>query len=123
MKRRNLAGALIAVAAAVLVASPPVAANPTVQQLQPSLPSTPQRDGQFLDELARAGIRVTDVPTVTEGARDTCAFLAAGHTAIEAVEQGQRNNATMTRSDEIAYVDTAISVYCPRCLGITGALA
>jgi hypothetical protein len=33
------------------------------------------------------------------------------------------NNATMTRTDEIAYVDAAISVYCPRYLGLTGTLA
>jgi Protein of unknown function (DUF732) len=49
--------------------------------------------------------------------------LAAGHTAIEAVETGMHNNTTMTRADEIAYVDAAISVYCPRYLGLTGTLA
>jgi hypothetical protein len=39
------------------------------------------------------------------------------------VEQGQKNNPTMTRADEIAYIDAAISVYCPRYLGLTGTLA
>ena len=118
-------------AAAVVVAAPPVAAAPaptplpvdggaSVQTLEPSRPSTPALDDQFLADLARAGIRIADMPTVIFGAHDTCAFIAAGHDAIEAVEQGQRNNATMTRADEIAYVDAAISVYCPRYLGLTG---
>ncbi len=123
MKRRNLAGAFIAAAAAVLVAAVPAAADPTVQQLQPSLPSTPARDGQFLAELARAGLRVADVRTAIAGARDTCAYLAAGHDAEEALEQGLRNNSTMTRTDEIAYIDAAIEVYCPRYVRLTGTLA
>ena len=121
-------------AAAVLVAAPPVAAAPaptpppvdggaSVQTLEPSRPSTPALDEQFLADLTRAGIRIADVPTVIFGGHDTCAFLAAGHTAVEAVEQGLSNNATMTRADEIAYVDAAISVYCPRYLGLTGTLA
>jgi hypothetical protein len=115
---------LVAVAAAWAIwAAVPAAADPTVQQLQPSLPSTPARDDAFLAELARAGMRVTDASTAVAGARDTCAYLAAGHNAMEAVEQGLRNNATMTRADEIAYVDAAISVYCPRQMRITGALA
>jgi Protein of unknown function (DUF732) len=123
MKRRNLAGAFIATAAAVLLAAGPAAADPTVQQLQPSLPSTPQRDDAFLADLARAGMSIADVPTAIAGARDTCAYLASGHTAMQAVEQGLKNNATMTRADEIAYVDAAIDVYCPRYLGLTGTLA
>jgi serine/threonine-protein kinase len=125
---------LVAVVAAVLIAAPPVAAAPgptpppvdgaaSVQTLEPSRPSTPARDEQFLADLARAGIRVGDVPTVVYGAHDTCAYLAAGHDAIEAVDTGMHNNATMTRADEIAYVDAAISVYCPRYTPLTGTLA
>jgi serine/threonine protein kinase, bacterial len=122
MKRRNLAGAFIAVAA--VLPSAPAGADPgDVQTLQPSRPSTPVLDEQFLADLTRAGIRIADVPTVVYGAHDTCAYLAAGHTAIEAVETGMHNNTTMTRADEIAYVDAAISVYCPRYLGLTGTLA
>jgi len=134
MKRRNLAGAFVAGAVAVLVAAPPVAAAPaptfppvdggaSVQTLTPSRPSTPALDDAFLSDLTRAGIRIADVPTVIFGAHDTCAYLAAGHTAMEAVDTGMHNNATMTRADEIAYVDAAISVYCPRYLGLTGTLA
>jgi hypothetical protein len=123
MKRRNLAGVFIAGVAAVIALCPPGAADPTVQQLQPSLPSTPARDEQFLAELARAGIRVTDVPTAVFGAHDTCAYLAAGHDALEAAEQGERNNATMTRTDEIAYIDAAIETYCPRYVKMTGTLS
>jgi hypothetical protein len=122
MKRRNLAGALIAVAAALVALCPSAAADPTVQQLQPSLPSTPVRDDAFLAELARAGLRVADVRTAIFGAHDTCAYLAAGHDALEAAEQGERNNATMTRTDEIAYIDAAIEVYCPRYVEMTGTL-
>ncbi len=124
MKRRNLAGAFVAGAAAVLVAAPPVAAaDPTVQTLTPSRPSTPARDDQFLTDLASAGIRVTDVPVAIYGAHDTCAYIAAGHTAIEAVEQGQRNNLTFNRAEQIAYVDSAIEVYCPQQRPLNGALA
>src|SRR6202012_2168470 len=39
----------------------PAAADPTVQTLEPSRPSTPALDDQFLADLARAGIGVTDV--------------------------------------------------------------
>jgi hypothetical protein len=118
MKRRNLAGAFIAAAAAVLVAAVPAAADPTVQQLQPSLPSTPARDEQFLTDLASAGLRVTDVPVAIFGGHDTCAFLATGHSAIEAVEQGQRNNPTFTRAEQIDYLNAAVAVYCPQQTGL-----
>jgi hypothetical protein len=51
---------LVAAAAAWAIwAAAPAGADPTVQQLQPSLPSTPERDGHLLDDLAKAGIRVT----------------------------------------------------------------
>jgi Protein of unknown function (DUF732) len=115
---------LVAVAAAWAIwAAVPAAADPTVQQLQPSLPSTPARDEQFLNDLARAGMRVVDVPAAIYGGHDTCAYLAAGHTAIEAMEQGQRNNPTFTRAEQIAYVDSAIEVYCPQQRPLNGALA
>jgi hypothetical protein len=119
------------VAAWAIWAAVPAAADPAadpgadpgvVQQLQPSLPSTPARDDHFLAELTRAGMRITDVPTAIAGAHATCAYLA-GHTAAEAVEQGQKVNPTMTREDEIAYVDAAIAVYCPQQRPLTGALA
>ena len=90
--------------------------------MEPSRPSTPALDEQFLADLARAGIGVTDVPRAVFGAHDTCAFLAAGHDAEQAVEKGMANNASMTRADEIAYIDAVIEVYCPRYPGITGTL-
>lgn len=89
-----------------------------MQQLQPSLPSTPARDEAFLSALANAGIRVVDVPAAIYGAHDTCAYLAAGHTAIEAVEQGQRNNPTFTRVQQVDYINAAIAIYCPRQTGL-----
>jgi hypothetical protein len=111
--------------AMVLAVSPsaPAAADPTMATLEPSRPSTPALDEQFLNALAGAGIRVVDVPVAIYGAHDTCAYLAAGHTAIEAMEQGQRNNPTFTRADQIAYLDSAIEVYCPRYMWISGTLA
>jgi Protein of unknown function (DUF732) len=114
---------LVAVAVVLAVLpSAPAAADPTVQTLEPSRPSTPALDEQFLADLARAGMGVTDVPRAVFGAHDTCAFLAAGHDAEEAVEKGMANNASMTRADEIAYIDAVIEVYCPRYPGITGTL-
>ena len=117
------------VAASAIWAAVPAAADPaadpgTVQTLTPpSKPSTPALDDQFLADLARAGIRVADAPVAVYGAHDTCAYLAADHDAIEAVEQGRRNNPTMTRTDEMAYVDAAVSVYCPRYVELKGTVA
>ena len=37
---------------------------------------------------------------------------------LEAVEQGQQNNPTMTREDERSYVNAAITVWCPRQAGL-----
>jgi hypothetical protein len=59
-------------------------------------------------------MRITDVPVAIEGAHDTCAFIAAWHTASEAMETGMANNPAMTRADVIAYVDAVIAVYCTR---------
>jgi hypothetical protein len=42
---------------------------------------------------------------------------------LEALKMGMANNATMTRTDEIAYVDAAIDVYCPRYVRLTGTMA
>ncbi|MFY9763554.1 MAG: DUF732 domain-containing protein, partial [Mycobacterium sp.] len=64
----------------------------------------------------------TDAPTAVFGAHGTCAFLAAGHDAEDAVEKGMANNASKTRADEIAYVDAAILAYCPRYMRLTGTL-
>jgi len=89
-----------------------------VQLLQPSLPDTPARDEAFLSDLVTAGLRVTDVHVAIAGGRDVCAFLAAGRSALEAVEQGQQNNPTMTREDERSYVNAAITVWCPRQAGL-----
>jgi integrase len=79
----------VVVAAAVLVAAPPVAAAPaptpppvdggaSVQTLEPSRPSTPVLDEQFLGDLARAGIRITDASVAVAGAHDVRAYLVAG---------------------------------------------
>ena len=125
--RRPATLAALVIAAAIAL-SPPVSADPTadrgaIQTLTPSRPSTRALDDQFLADIARAGIRVSDVHTAIAGAHDTCAYLAAGHNALEAAEQGSRNNPTMTRADEIAAIDAAISTYCPRYLQLSGTLA
>lgn len=60
----NNAVKLVALAAVwAIAAAVPAAADPTVQTLTPSRPSTPALDEQFLADLASAGIRATDVPT------------------------------------------------------------
>jgi hypothetical protein len=122
----RLAVALAAVWAiwtAVPAAADPGADPGAVQTLTPSRASKPALDEQFLADLASAGIRVTDVSVAVYGAHDTCAYLAAGHDAEDAVEQGLRNNSTMTRTDEIAYIDAAIDIYCPRYVELKGTLA
>lgn len=117
MTRLAALAALVATVAFASVA-PAAADAGNVQQLQPSLPSTPARDEAFLSALTNAGLRVVDVSTAIFGGHDTCAYLAAGHVALEAVQQGQRNNPTFTREQQITYVDAAISVYCPRQPGL-----
>ncbi|HME14143.1 MAG TPA: DUF732 domain-containing protein [Mycobacterium sp.] len=114
----TLAKLAAAVAAWAIWAAAPAAADPAVQQLKPSLPETPARDSAFLDAITNAGIRVTDVPVAIAGGRDVCAFMATGHSALESVEQGQRNNPSMTREDEISYVNAAITIWCPRMTGL-----
>jgi hypothetical protein len=128
-KRRPATLAALVIAAAIAL-SPPVLADPTadpgdVQTLTPppSLASTPALDEQFLADLTNAGMRIADVPVAIAGAHDTCAFIAARHTAAEAMQTGMANNPTMTRADETAYVQAAIAVFCPRFLGMTDTLA
>jgi Protein of unknown function (DUF732) len=122
MSTRTLLVALAA-AWAICAAVPATADTGDVQPLQPSRPSTATLDDQFLADIARAGMRVADLRTAIAGAHETCAYLADHHTAMEAVEQGQRVNPTMTKTNEIDYVDAAISVFCPRYLQISGTLA
>ena len=116
--------------ATAIAVSPSVLADPTadpgdVQTLAPPavLPSTPALDEQFLGDLTNAGMRIADVSVAVAGAHVACTFIAARHTATEAMQTGMANNPTMTRADEIAYVDAAIAVYCPRFLGMTDTLA
>jgi hypothetical protein len=118
------------VIATAIALSPSVLADPTadpghVQTLTPppSLPSTPALDEQFLGDLTNAGMRIADVSVAIAGAHDTCAFIAARHTATEAMQTGLANNPTMTRANETAYVQAAIAVFCPRFLGMTDTLA
>jgi hypothetical protein len=111
----------LAVVTLTMYTSAPAAADPTVATLQPSMPSTPARDEAFLSAITNAGTRVVDVPAAIAGGRDVCAFMAAGHSALEAVEQGQRNNSTMTREDEISYVNAAITIWCPTAGGVVSA--
>src|ERR1700734_1531123 len=116
--RRTATLAALVIAAAIAL-SPSVSADPTadpgdVQTLTPppSLASTPALDEQFLADLTNAGMRIADVPVAIAGAHDTCAFIAARHTATEAMQTGLANNPTMTPADETAYVQAAIAVFC-----------
>jgi Protein of unknown function (DUF732) len=122
---------LVALVAGVQFLTPaPAAADPAgdpgdVQTLAPPavLPSTPALDKQFLSDLTQARIAVSDVPVAISGARETCSFIAAHHTALQAMQKGMANNPTMTAANERAYVQAAIAVYCPRFLGMTDTLA
>jgi hypothetical protein len=94
--------------------TPTLAAAPPVQTVAPPRPPAAALDEQFLADLTSAGITITDVAAAIYGGHDTCAYLAAGHTAAEAEDIGMRNNASMTRANAIAVVDAAIAVYCPQ---------
>ena len=127
--RRSATLAALVIATAIAL-SPSVLADPTadpgdVQTLTPppSLASTAALDEQFLADLTNAGMRIADVPVAIAGAHDTCAFIAAWHTATEAMQTGMANNPTMTPADETAYVQAAIAVFCPRFPGMTDTLA
>jgi predicted trehalose synthase len=109
----------------------PAAADPTgdpgnVGTLTPpaSKASTATLDDQFLAQIARWGMRVADVHAAIAGAHDACAFLAVdGHTAEDVIEQGMRVNSSMTREDEIAFYNAAVSAYCPKYLRVSGSIA
>ena len=110
---------LAAVAAAwAILAAAPAAADPNVQHLTPVLPDTPERDDAFLDALANAGIQVVDVRAAIAGGRDACAYMVASHSAEQTVEKGLANNPTLTRVQQIAYVNAAIETWCPRQTGL-----
>ena len=94
--------------------TPTPEAAPPAQTLAPSRPSTAALDEQFLNDLTRAGMVITDVPAAIYGGHDTCAYLAAGHTEPEAVSKAMSNNASMTRANAITAIDSAIAVYCPQ---------
>jgi hypothetical protein len=127
--RRPATLAALVIAGAIAL-SPPVSADPTadpgtVQTMRPpsSQASTASLDDKFLAGLAGSGIRVSDVRAAIEGAKDICAFLAAGHDATEVIAQGMANNPSMTRSDEIAAFNAAVGAYCPSRLRLSGTLA
>jgi hypothetical protein len=124
--------ALVALGAGVGFATPaPAAADPAgdpgnVATLQPPAPkasTTITADDRFLADIARAGMRVSDVRAAIAGGHDVCAYLAAGHNALDVIAQGIANNPTMTRSDEIAAYNAAVSAYCPQRLRLSGSLA
>jgi hypothetical protein len=122
--------ALVALVAGVGFATPaPAHADPTgdpgdVQTMSPPKPSTTiTADDRFLADIARAGMRISDVRAAIAGGHDVCAYLAAGHNALDVIAQGMANNPTMTRSDEIAAFNAAVGAYCPSRLRLSGTLA
>jgi hypothetical protein len=121
--------ALVALVAGVQFGTPaPAAADPTgdpgnVNAMQPPRPSQATQDDQFLAQIARWHLRVADVRAAIAGAHETCSLLAAGHNATDVIEQGMRNNHTMTRDDVIAAYNAAVGAYCPKYLRISGTVA
>ena len=130
MSRRLVAVvAHVALVAGVQFFTPaPSAADPAgdpgnVQTLAPPAPKASAADDRFLADIARAGMRVSDVRAAIAGGHDVCAYLGAGHNALDVIEQGMANNPSMTRSDEIAAYNAAVAAYCPQRLRLSGTLA
>jgi hypothetical protein len=126
--RRPPSLAALVIAAAIALSSP-ASADPAgdpgdVQTMSPPKPSTTMTaDDRFLADIARAGMRISDVRAAIAGGHDVCAYLAAGHNALDVIAQGMANNPTMTRSDEIAAFNAAVGAYCPSRLRLSGTLA
>ena len=121
--------ALVALVAGVGFATPaPAAADPAgdpgnAATLQPPAPKASTADDRFLADIARAGMRISDVRAAIAGGHDVCAYLAAGHNALDVIAQGMANSPSMTRSDEIAAYNAALGAYCPSRLRISGTIA
>jgi hypothetical protein len=75
--------------------------------------SRAEQDEQFLTALTDAGLRITDARIATEGGRELCGYLAAGHTQMDAVALALHNNSLLTSDDAQVIVSTAVRVYCP----------
>src|SRR5271156_717171 len=93
MSRRLVA--LVALVAGVGFATPsaPAAADPAgdpgdVQTLTPPASKPATADDRFLADIARAGMRISDVRAAIAGGHDVCAYLAAGHNALDVIAQG-----------------------------------
>jgi hypothetical protein len=96
-----------------------IAAPPPVETLAPPKPVAPPRSSQadlderFLADITGGGMLITDVRAAIEGAHETCAYLAEGHSEPQALAMAMRNNASLTRAMAITVVDAAIAIYCP----------
>jgi Protein of unknown function (DUF732) len=116
----------------VVVPSETVDAAPsrtTVETLAPPAPPPPPRapaqrspsqadlDERFMGDLTASGMLITSVSAVIASAHEICAYLAAGHTPVDAAGVVLRTNTTLTPATAVAMVDSAVAVYCPHYSG------
>jgi hypothetical protein len=94
--------------------APSPAAEPAPPKpVAPPLSSQTDLDERFLADITAGGMQITDVRAAIEGAHETCAYLAEGHSEPQALAVAMRNNASLTRAMAITVVDVAIAIYCP----------
>ncbi|MFZ0715747.1 DUF732 domain-containing protein [Mycobacterium sp.] len=83
-------------------------------------PVTPHRSGAdaaFLDALREDGIIVTNPAEAIAGGRQACEYIAAGHTAHDAMRLSIANNPTLTPENASILIGAAIGAYCPQYTG------
>lgn len=90
---------------------------PTVSPKVESAPDPAVADERFLSLLTSAGLRITDVPLVIQGAHEMCSYLGSGHSVEDAVRVAMSNNGSLSRTDAHSMVVSAVRVYCPEQAG------
>jgi Protein of unknown function (DUF732) len=97
-------------------AAPPPTVTVEAPPPHPPAPSPRMSDNDraFIDTLIGDNIIVTSPTKVIEGGREVCQYIAAGHTAHDAVGLARSSNPTLTPENAMTYVGAAIGSYCPQ---------
>jgi hypothetical protein len=104
--------------------TPEPQAAPTVTAETPPPPPVapaPRRsaaDEAFMSSLREDGIIVTNPTEVIANAHGVCQYIAAGHTAHEAMRSAMADNRTLTLENAATLIGAAIGAYCPQYTGM-----
>jgi hypothetical protein len=98
-------------------AAPP--STVTVEAPPPSLRAAHRnnKDEAFMSTIRESGIIITDPAEVIAGGHQACEYIAAGHTAHDAMRLAMANNPTLTLENASTLIGAAIGAYCPQYRG------